>query len=304
MHPDPKLKDPIWSGLVTHFCQSRNQQNSMDCGNSHLSFKKHINALKTQYREYNDQRGPQSHPNGRTLEVGRVQSTATPHHCSFQARLRVRCVCRSTKCPTTILQHWIKIELGWRFCPAQSPVCTQKPTKLLWSNIGWSFPCITIGKLVPTPTTRHIMPYMNLTQPQNTSVSSQARGRHDLIPDPTRWSHDRGSHGLWRDQWGIGLPLRTPIYTLPRVTTSLKVWANVWSQKKLKPNSTSNTMLKDLMMNAILTHPSVVLTTLSFLHASQNDNFYLWLTVSNNIIACQLISEVWLLIYDDVKFRL
>ena len=38
-----------------------------------------------------------------------------------------------------------------------------------------------------------------------------------------------------------------------------------------------------------------------FLHASQNDNCKLWLTVSNNIIACRLISEVWLLIYDDVK---
>ena len=58
---------------------------------SHLSFKEHISALKTQG-------GSQSQPSGCTLEVGRGQrhpADAVLDHCSSKARLWMYCVWHS-----------------------------------------------------------------------------------------------------------------------------------------------------------------------------------------------------------------
>ena len=105
---------------------------------THLSFKKHTSVLKTV------QGGPQSHPSGYALEVGRVQihsPVAVRGHCSLQAGLWLLCIWYSVEHqPATIgqhPQHWIKTGTHLeRYAPAQSPVCTQRPTKLLWRNVG------------------------------------------------------------------------------------------------------------------------------------------------------------------------
>ena len=59
---------------------------------------------------------------------------------------------------------------------AQSPACTQRPMKPLWRNVGWSYPCITIWKLVPVLTTQHIMPCMNLTEPLDICIPNRRGG--------------------------------------------------------------------------------------------------------------------------------
>ena len=66
--------------------------------------------------------------------------------------------------------HLLSTKKLMHFAPAQSPVCTRRPTKLLWRNVGWSCPWITIWKLVPALTTYHIMHYTNLTQPHEICI--------------------------------------------------------------------------------------------------------------------------------------
>ena len=56
----------------------------------------------------------------------------------------------------------LRLALG-SFCTSPVSVCTRRPTKLYWRNVGWSCPWITIWKLVPALTTQYIMHYMNLT---------------------------------------------------------------------------------------------------------------------------------------------
>ena len=68
---------------------------------------------------------------------------AVPGHCTLQAGLRLHCV-------------WHIIEYQFTTTGQHS----QRPMKLLWRNVGWSYPCITIWKLVPALTTQH-MPCMN-----------------------------------------------------------------------------------------------------------------------------------------------
>ena len=92
------------------------------------------------------------------------------------------------------------------FAPAQSPVCTRKPTKLLWRNVGWSCPWITIWKLVPALTTQHIMCYTNLTQPQESCIfRGQMEKEEWPTPGTTHWSQSRGSHDLCREWRRNGL---------------------------------------------------------------------------------------------------
>ena len=52
MHPVPGFSDPRVLGLVTHLCQWRSRQSSFGLWwDLHLSFKKHIRALKTECKE-------------------------------------------------------------------------------------------------------------------------------------------------------------------------------------------------------------------------------------------------------------
>ena len=171
LHPDTKSRDPPQSGSVTHSCQLRNQQNSLGCGGIRTSPSK-ITSVQGCTKD-SVQGGSQSHPSGCTLEVGRGQrhpADAVPNHCSFQARLWMYCVWHSIQYQfTTTWQHPQRWHPG-HFAPAQSPVCTRRPRKLLWRNVGWSCPWINIWKLVPALTTQHIMHYMNLTQPQEICI--------------------------------------------------------------------------------------------------------------------------------------
>ena len=70
-----------------------------------------------------------------------------------------------------------------RMTAAKFPVCTQRTMKLLCGIIGWSCPCITIWKLVPTPTAWHIMPHMNLAHPQEICIFL-AQMEEEVLPKP------------------------------------------------------------------------------------------------------------------------
>ena len=67
-----------------------------------------------------------------------------------------------------IITAFITLDWDWHWehsAPAQCPACTQRPTELLWRNVGYSCPCITMWKLVPALKIQHIMPCMNSTEP-------------------------------------------------------------------------------------------------------------------------------------------
>ena len=123
------------------------------------------------------QGGSQSHPSGCALEVGRGQ-----RHCwcctgpLFFPSLITDVLCMAQH-PIPIYWH------SGHFAPAQSPVCTRRPTKLLWRNVGWSCPWITIWKLVPALTTQRIMHYMSLTQPQEICIFLGQMEKEEW-PDP------------------------------------------------------------------------------------------------------------------------
>ena len=60
--------------------------------------------------------------------------------------------------------------------------------KLPWKNVGWSSPCTITWKLVPAQTTRHIVPYMNLTQQHETCIflgQMEEEAWPDLQPNPS-----------------------------------------------------------------------------------------------------------------------
>ena len=90
---------------------------------SHLAFKKRISVLKTQCKE------AQPHPSGRSLEMGRGLRQTMVALCMAQPQ-------------TPTCDNWtafITLDWGWRWkhsAPAQCPACTQRPTKLLWRNVG------------------------------------------------------------------------------------------------------------------------------------------------------------------------
>ena len=127
---------------------------------SHLSFKKHISVLKTQCKE--------------ALNLIRVVAHLKWGGDRDTLLMLYRTIVRSKLVP--IYENWTAstmLDWGWHlehFAPAQSPACTRRPTKLLWRKGGWSCPCITIWRLMPALTTKHIMPYMNLTQTQEICI--------------------------------------------------------------------------------------------------------------------------------------
>ena len=100
-----------------------------------------------------------------------------------------------------------------RSTPAQSPVCTRRPMKLLWKNVSWSCQCIAIWKLVPATTTRQIMPYMDLTQRQEICIFLGQMDKEACpTSNPTHWFQIRGGHDLCRDLCRIDRPQRTPSF--------------------------------------------------------------------------------------------
>ena len=124
---------------------------------SHLFFKEHISALKTQCKEASEWFHTWSG------EGQRHTTDAVPDHCSLLGRLWVNVYGTASNNNLRQLDRSHNNGTG-HFAPAQSPVCARRPTKLHWRNVGWNCPWITIWKLVPVLTTQHIMRYLNLTQ--------------------------------------------------------------------------------------------------------------------------------------------
>ena len=138
---------------------------------SHLSFKEHISALKTQCKEALNLIQVVAH-----LKWGRDRDTLLMlYRTIVHSKFDYECIVYGTASNTKLRQLDSIYNAGLRlalrhFAPAQSPVCTPRPMKLLWRNVGWSCPWITIWKLVPALTTQYIMHYINLPQPQEICI--------------------------------------------------------------------------------------------------------------------------------------
>ena len=129
-----------------------------------LSFKKHISVLKTQCREALNLIRVVAH-----LKWGRDRDTLLMLYRAIWCWTTVALCMAQHRIP--IYDNWAAFTtLDWDWywkhsVPAQSLASTHRPMKLLWRNVCWSYPCITIWKLVPALTTQHIMPFMNLNEP-------------------------------------------------------------------------------------------------------------------------------------------
>ena len=102
---------------------------------------------------------------------------AVPCHCSFQVWLWLHCV-----------WHGITLDWDWHWelsAPAQCPACTQRPTKLLWRNVGYSCPCITMWKLVPALTVRDHHALHELDRTTRDFYAPRPNGRGGMTRPPT-----------------------------------------------------------------------------------------------------------------------
>ena len=150
---------------------------------------------------------------GHIIEVWRGQRhtlAAVPGHCTLQAGLQLHCLWHNIeyRFKTTGQHSQLCIETGNGsdlYQPNLQPV--HRGERLLWRNVGYSYPCITIWKLVLVLTIQHIMSCMHLTEPLEISMSPSQMGAEAWpAPDPWCCSHGRDSRGLCRDQCRIGLP--------------------------------------------------------------------------------------------------
>ena len=118
LQPSPGPREPLLSGLLTHFCQWRSQQNSMVCGGTLLQ--EAHQAAKNPARG-----GLQSHLSGHTLKVGwgqRHSPDAIQGHFLFLGILWIHSIWHSIRYqPMMIGQHntGLRLALG-AFCT--SPV--------------------------------------------------------------------------------------------------------------------------------------------------------------------------------------
>ena len=153
--------------LVTHLCQRRSQQSfSGFVGICTSFFKKHIRVLKTECREALNLIRVVAH----LMWGGDRDTILMLYQTIARSKLNYGSIVYGTSSNTNLCQlvsihnSAARLAVG-AFCTIPvSPVCTRRPTKLLWKNVGWSCQWITIWKLVLALTTRHIMPYMDLTQ--------------------------------------------------------------------------------------------------------------------------------------------
>ena len=151
---------------------------------SHLSFKVHISALKTQCKEALNLIRVVAH-----LKWGGYSDTMLMlYRTIVRSKLNYGCIVYGTASNTNWRQldsiHNAGLTVTLRdFAPAQSPVYTRRPTKLIWRNVGWSCPWITMWKLVPALTTQHTVHYMNLTQPQEICIFLGQMEKEEW-PDP------------------------------------------------------------------------------------------------------------------------
>ena len=104
---------------------------------SHLSFKKHISVLKTQCKEALNL--------VEWLLIWSGEETETHFWCCtgplFAPSWTMVALCMAQR-RTPIYDNWtasITLDWDWHWehsAPAQCPACTQRPSKLLWRNVG------------------------------------------------------------------------------------------------------------------------------------------------------------------------
>ena len=110
-----------------------------------------------------------------------------------------------------VYDNWVAsttLDYNWqagRSAPAQSPVCTQRPTKLICMIVGWRCPCFTICELFPASTMWYTMLCMDLTDRLEIYLSLGQIGEEYATFEPPHWSKGRGNHGLCRHQCRFGL---------------------------------------------------------------------------------------------------
>ena len=104
---------------------------------SHLSFKKHISVLKTQCKQALKLIRVVAH-----LKWGGDRDTLLMlYRAIVRSKLDYGCIVYGTASNTNLRQLDSIITLDWDWhwehsAPAQCPACTQRPTKLLWRNVG------------------------------------------------------------------------------------------------------------------------------------------------------------------------
>ena len=138
LHHGIGLRDPPLWGFETHCCQWRSPQSSLGCGGTRTShFRKHISVLKTQCKEALNLIRVVAH-----LKWGGDRDTFSMlYRAIVHSKFDYGCIVYSTASNTnlrqldTIHNSALRLALG-AFCTAQCPACTQRPTKLLWRNIG------------------------------------------------------------------------------------------------------------------------------------------------------------------------
>ena len=145
LHHGLGLRDPPLWGLETYFCQWRSPQSSLGCGGTRTS---HLRSTSVCWRH-----------SARRLSTSSEWSltwngegTETHSWCCtvplFVPSLTMVALCMAQH--QTQTYNWtafITLDWDWHWehsAPAQCPACTQRPTKLLWRNVGSSCPCITV----------------------------------------------------------------------------------------------------------------------------------------------------------------
>ena len=138
LHPDLGLRDPLKSRLATLFCQRRSQRSSLGCGGTRTSFSRSTSM----YWRHSARRLSTS---SEWLLIWSGEETETHFWCCtgplFAPSLTMVASCMAQhRIPiygnwtASIIQDWDwPCELS---APAQSPVCTKRPTKLILRNVG------------------------------------------------------------------------------------------------------------------------------------------------------------------------
>ena len=138
LHHGLALRDPPLWGLETHLCQWRSPQSSLGCGGTRTT---HLRSISVFWRH-----------SARRLSISSKWSltwngegTETHSWCCivplFVPSLTMVALCMAQH-QTPTYDSWtafITLDWDWHWehsAPAQCPVCTQRPTKLLWRNVG------------------------------------------------------------------------------------------------------------------------------------------------------------------------
>ena len=136
LQPDPKFKDPLWSGLVTHLCQSRSQQSSSVCGGTRSIPSRSTSVCERQCKEALNLIRVVAH-----LKWGGDRDTLLmPYRAIVRSKLDFGCILHGTASNTNLRQQdsihnsGLRVVLG-AFCTS-TQACTQRPMKLVWIYVG------------------------------------------------------------------------------------------------------------------------------------------------------------------------